>query len=253
VSLPFDAYILRAQLAPAALAAAPAIVLCLSLLPSLESAGSILSFLFAAALTVLCGVVRGLGRRIEPELWTSWGGPPTTQLLRWRGNIGIAEQTRRHQLLERVIGEALPTAPEEEADPSAADERYAVATTVLRQRTRTGTAFRLVAEQNRDYGMRRNCLGLRPVALAVAAATLALSAILFFAEGEAWHFALPAAVSAFALPIWWFHVSGRWVRSAGELYAVRLMETIETLAGAGETPKEPRTESAHRRQGESDG
>jgi hypothetical protein len=233
VSLPFDAYTLRAHLAPAALAAAPAIVLGLSVLPSLEEAGSILAFVFAAALTVLCGVVRGLGRRLESGLWSSWNGAPTTQLLRWRGEAGEAEQARRHQLLERVIGEVLPTQDKEEADPDGADERYVVATTVMRQRTRTRAEFKLVAHQNAEYGMRRSCLGLRPVALGVATAVLAVSTILFFAEGEAWHFALPAAISIFALIVWWFLVNGDWVRAAADLYAVRLMETIETLADAG--------------------
>jgi hypothetical protein len=233
VSLSFDAYTLRAHLAPAALAAAPAIVLGLSVVPSLENAGSILTFAFAAALVVLCGIVRGLGRSLEPDLWSSWGGAPTTQLLRWRGETGDAEQARRHQLLERVIDEVLPARAQEEANPDGADERYAVATTVLRQRTRTGVEFKLVAHQNAEYGMRRSCLGLRPVAIAVATAVLTVSTILFFAEDEAWHLALPAAISILAVVAWWFLVNGEWVRAAADLYAVRLMETIETLANAG--------------------
>ncbi|MEZ5076717.1 MAG: hypothetical protein R2725_04680 [Solirubrobacterales bacterium] len=232
MSLPFDSYVRRAHLVPAALAAAPAIVLCLSLVPSLESVGAILAFLFSAVLVVVCTVVRSLGRRLEPGLWASWGGAPTTRLLRWHGGIGAVEQSRRHQLLECIIGDSLPTADEEEADPEGADSRYAVATTVLRQRTRTGAAFDLVAQQNADYGMRRNCLGLRPVAIAVAGIVLVLSVIIFFAEEEAWRFWVPAAASSFALPVWWFLVNGKWVRSAADLYATRLMETIETLANA---------------------
>lgn len=233
MSLHFDAYTLRAHLVPVGLAAAPAIVLGLSVLPSLENAGSILTFVFAAVLTVLCGVVRGLGRSLEPGLWSSWGGAPTTQLLRWRGETVDAEQARRHQLLERVIGEVLPTRAQEEADPDGADERYAVATTALRQRTRVGVEFRLVAHQNAEYGMRRSCLGLRPVAIAVATAVLAISTILFLAEGEAWHFVLPAAISILALIAWRFLVNDEWVHAASDLYAVRLLETIETLANAG--------------------
>jgi hypothetical protein len=232
MSLPFDAYTLRAHLAPAALAAAPAIVLGVSVLPTIEEAGSILAFVFAAALAVLCGIVRGLGRKLEPELWESWGGAPTLQMLRWCGKTGEAEQIRRHQLFERITGDALPTQAEEEADPDGTDERYSVATTALRQRTRTGPEFKLVAQQNAEYGMRRNCLGLRPLALAVATAVLAASIALFFAQDKAAHFALPAGVSIIAL-IAWFFVDAEWVRAAAELYAIRLMETIETLAGAG--------------------
>ncbi len=154
-------------------------------------------------------------------------------MLRWRGKVSVAEQTRRHKLLENIVGEPLPTQAEEESNPEESDAHYAVATTVLRQLTRTGLEFSLVARQNADYGMRRNCLGLRPVAVAVAAVVLVFSVTLFFTEGEAWHFWLPAVVSAVALPVWWFFVNGEWVRSAADLYAVRLMETIETLAAAG--------------------
>lgn len=233
MSLPFDFYERRAHLGPAALAAAPAIVLCLSLLPSLENVGAVLAFLFSAILVIICTVVRGLGRNLEAGLWLSWGGPPTTQMLRWRGKASPTEQARRHRLLEGIVGEPMPTRADEEADLGESDARYQTATTALRQLTRDGPEFELIRRQNADYGMRRNCLGLRPIALAVAGIVLALSVILFIAQGEAWHFWLPALASAVALTSWWFFVSGEWVRSAADLYAVRLLEAIETLAAAG--------------------
>lgn len=249
MNLPFDFYERRAHLSPAALAAAPAIVLCVSLLPSLESVGAILVFLFSAVLVIVCTAVRGLGRNLEADLWSSWGGAPTIQLLRWRGKASAAEQTRRHRLVEGIVGEPLPTRADEEADPGESDARYQTATTALRQLTREGPEFELVRRQNADYGMRRNCLGLRPIALAVAVIVLALSVILFIAQGEAWHFWLPASVSAGALAVWWLFVNGEWVRSAADLYAVRLMETIETLAAAGNeaTAGEARPHQARRK------
>ena len=33
---------------------------------------------------VVCGLVRAAGRRLEPALWASWGGAPTTRRLRFR-------------------------------------------------------------------------------------------------------------------------------------------------------------------------
>jgi hypothetical protein len=233
MNLPFDSYERRAHLGPAVLAAAPAIVLCVSLLPSLESVGAILAFLFSAVLVIICTAIRGLGRNLEAGLWSAWGGAPTTQLLRWRGKASATEQTRRHKLLQGIVGEPLPTWADEEANPEESDARYKTATTALRQLTREGPEFELVRRQNADYGMRRNCLGLRPIALAVASIVLTLSVILFITHGEVWHFWLPASASAVALAVWWFFVNGEWVRSAADLYAVRLMETIETLAAAG--------------------
>jgi hypothetical protein len=71
-----DAYSRRARLAPAALAAAPALVLAVSALSALEEQGSIIAFVLTAAAIVICGLVRSLGRRLESDLWKGWGGPP---------------------------------------------------------------------------------------------------------------------------------------------------------------------------------
>lgn len=231
----FDAYVLRAQLAPAALAAAPAAILGLGALSSIEKAGSVMAFIFAAVLMVTCGVIRSLGRRLQPGLWKSWGGSPAIQLLRWSGSSPRPATHRRHALLAGVLGESLPSPEEEAADPRGADERYTIAVRALRQRTRTGPQYKLVAHQNAEYGFRRNCLGLRPFALGVAAAVLAASISLLFAQDEAWQFAVAAGASVLALPVWGFLVTPDWVRSAADLYAERLMEAIESLAPTPQT------------------
>jgi len=235
---PDDTYMMRAQLAPAALAAAPAVVLGFGALSSIEGTGSVVAFILAAVLIVICGIVRGFGRRLEPGLWESWGGPPTTRLLRWSDSSDLRTTQRRHALLSAVLGEPLPSAEEEAMDPEGADARYAVAVGALRQRTRTGPEFRLVAHQNAEYGLRRNCLGLRPLALVVAAAVLAASVVLVTAQGDDWNFALAIGVSILALPVWSFLVTPYWVCSAADLYAERLMEAVESLASAGRTEKE---------------
>lgn len=232
---PDDTYVMRAQLAPAALAAAPAAVLGLGALSSIEEAGSVVAFILAAILIVICGVVRGFGRRLEPGLWKGWGGPPTTRLLRWSDSSDLRVTERRHALLSAVLGESLPSADEETIDPEGADARYAVAVSALRQRTRQGPEFRLVAKQNVEYGLRRNCLGLRFLALAVAAAVLAASVVLLVVHGDDWNFVLAAGVSILALSVWGFLVTPDWVRSAADLYAERLMEAVESLAPTAQT------------------
>lgn len=232
---PDDTYVMRAQLGPAALAAGPAVLLGFGALSSIEGAGSVVAFILAAVLVVVCGVVRGFGRRLEPGLWQSWGGPPTTQLLRWSDASDPRAMGRRHALLSAVLGESLPSPEEETLDPAGADARYVVAVSVLRQRTRNGPAFRLVAQQNAEYGLRRNCLGLRPVALAVAAAVLAASTVLLIVQGGGWNFVLAAGVSILALLAWGFLVTPDWVRTAADLYAQRLLEAIESLAAAAQT------------------
>ena len=223
-----DAYTRRARLAPAALAAAPAIVLAGGALTAIEDVGAILTFVLASGAIVLCGLVRGLGKAIEPSLWRAWGGPPTTKLLRWSGSTPQAVQERRHALLAQLLSEPMPTEAEERASPAAADVRYDLAAASLRDLTRDGSRFALVAEENADYGFRRNCLGLRPLALWVSALVLVVSLAMTAVQSDTSY--LPAVlVAVFGLGVWTALVRPSWVEVAADRYALRLLETVETL------------------------
>lgn len=235
-----DAYSRRARLAPAALAAGPPIVLAGGSVLALEGAGGVLGFLLAALLLALCGLVRGRGRSIEPRLWSSWGGAPTTAMLRWSGSVPEHTQRRHHVLLESILGEALPTRAEEEADPKGADRRYETAVAALRDLTRSRSEFPLVAEENAEYGFRRNVLGLKPVALAIAGATGVAAVALALIDHAPGHFLPAAAVGAAAMLAWAVVVRPAWVRAAAERYAERLLETCESLGRPiTETKKRP--------------
>ena len=136
--------------------------------------------------------------------------------------------------MNAVLAESLPDANEEANDPDDADRRYEEAVGALRDRTRDTQRFRLVFEENKEYGFRRNALGIRPFGLAIALCVLALS-VLAFAIDDAvltsrlLRWGSCAVVAALALFYWWRVVTETWVRRAGELYADRLFESIETL------------------------
>jgi hypothetical protein len=103
---------------------------------------------------------------------------------------------------------------------------------VLRERTRDSSRFRLVFEENVDYGFRRNCLGLRPYALTIASGALILSLVfLIIGEGHGrwsrWGISLLVAFAA--LIYWGWMVRPEWVRRSAELYADRLYEAAHTL------------------------
>jgi hypothetical protein len=105
---------------------------------------------------------------------------------------------------------------------------------VLRDLTRNRDDFPLIFEENATYGFRRNCLGLRPVALAVAIVSLALSVVLLVgarhrSQDHTNRFWIAAAIAVFAVLGWWLFVRPTWVRSSAELYADRLLESVETL------------------------
>jgi hypothetical protein len=230
----FDAYTRRARLAPAVLAALPALALLGGGLVAPQHLVSLVAIAAGAVGIVICGIVRDFGRRLQPQLWRSWGGAPTVQRLRWRDTTDEAVIERRHARVQSVTGDPLPGLDEELADPAAADEHYDEAVAVLRDLTRKRDDFPLVFEENATYGFRRNCLGLRPIALAVATATAALCLVLLVVARHRAHdhtgrFWFAAAIAVVALLGWWRLVTPAWVRTAAELYADRLLESVETL------------------------
>jgi hypothetical protein len=227
----FDAYNRRARLMPAALAAAPAIVLLGGGVWSPSGAASITAIVLGAAGIVICGVVRAAGRRMEPGLWNSWSGPPTTRALRWRDSASQAATQRLHDRIAEALGRHLPTQVEEAADPADADLRYEEAVAALRDLTRDHSRFPLVAEEVADYGFRRNCLGLRPFALIIAAAVVSASVIVLIVGDDAHptRFIIAAATGGVALFGWTFGVRPQWVRSSADIYAARLLEAAATL------------------------
>jgi hypothetical protein len=193
--------------------------------PSAES--SFGAAVLAALTLLICTLVRDRGRHIEPRLWERWGGPPTNLRLRWGPTETQATTRSLHEQVTAATGIALPDAVGQASSPAEADRVYEQAVLVLRERTRDPAVFPLVAAENAEYGFRRNLLGLRPLALAGAAITLAASSVLL-ADGHA-RFVVPALTSVAAGGVWLWLIGPGWVRLAAEHYADRLLGAAVTL------------------------
>jgi hypothetical protein len=232
-----DSYSLKARWSPVLLVALPLIVACIAFAPSLSAWGKLWPFLGGAAVVILVDQLgRDAGKRMQPNLWASWGGAPTTAALRHRDSRNPVLLARRHQQLQAVLGRALPTEGEERADPIGADHVYEAATSILVSRTRGRRKdFPLVFIENCNYGFRRNMLGLRPWGMSVssltAVAVLAglattLAGIAKFSTGP---LGVALAVSVIMFMIWWKAVTRDWVKRVAESYAERLLEAAESL------------------------
>jgi hypothetical protein len=228
-----DAYTRRARIAPVVLAAAPLLPLAITALVQLSAWQKLWAAAWLAVPALVEELGRDQGRRLQPKLWRSWGGAPTTAMLRWRNTSNRVQVERRHELLQQVLGPAppLPTDTEEAQDPDSADAIYETAIGVLKEHTRDATQFPLVLSENARYGFRRNMLGLRPFGLAgsllglvvaiVATASTSASRIAFLTA---------ATIDALLLAFWWRTVTSAWVRRQAEAYAEALLRTIEHLA-----------------------
>lgn len=190
---------------------------------------------------VAAQIGRHTGKKKEAQLFESWGGKPTTRLLRHAAGVNPVRLDRIHGQLEALTGMSMPTADAESADPSRADDVYETVVGVLRDRTRNPRKFPLVFKELCNYGFRRNLWGLRPWGVTINLAVAILSAvwlwigaedIVAIREGGATFVLLASLGMAIA---WWVLVTPRWVEQTAIAYAERMMDAVEHLtAGTDE-------------------
>lgn len=226
----------HARLAPGLLALVPVSITLLTLgiadAPAYSTIGGLL--VAAGGPILLSNSVRGRGRLLQERLYGSWGGAPTTQLLRLRGEVVNSVQSSRwREHLGRLGGVEPPNLDGERADWDRADEIYQVLTSVAREVTR---ADELVQAENRSYGFHRNLLAMRPVGLGlslVSALVISISALLDATEiGHG--LGLGATILLIAMWAWW--PTEERVRDAAFRYAYQLFNSATTWSGADATP-----------------
>ncbi len=246
---PFDQYTLKARLRPALLAALPlGVFLLIWTQDDSLATGGLAGIIGAGGGTALLAQIgRDRGSKKQSALWESWGGPPTTRLLRFQDSSNKVILTRWRAKLEQLLGQGLPSAEEEARDPESADQHYEAAASFLREATRDSSKFPLVFAENVNYGFRRNLWGLKPYGLALAAVATAASWVLFILStglptAESWLDTVimnPDRVTATrlvgsvfnttAVALWLFFITPGWVRIAAEAYAQRLLGALDRL------------------------
>lgn len=236
-----DPYNRRARLAPALLALLPIALVALILFPELESKTATLFGIAAyfGGAAWLTQIGRERGKRLEPELFHSWGGTPSMAFLRHRdGRISAITKARYHAFLEaHVPGLSMPSAEEEARTPDIADDVYISATDWLLTVTRDKERFRLVFEENMNYGFRRNLCALRPIAVIVDFILIIAVVALHTTLGPELDAAtidlnLPALIALAVIAghlILFLGATKRWVKTAADAYALQLLAACDTL------------------------
>lgn len=165
----FDTYEMRARVAPSVIVAFPILVTLWFWFPATGSSWQILTGSGILSVALLYGftfVVRWLGRAGEKSLWQSWGGAPSTRVLRWRDStLNKDVKTRISEATFTSLGIHLLSETEEQASPHTADQRiescFLRIKEVLRLRDKDG----LWLKHNAEYGFARNLLGCRSLFL----------------------------------------------------------------------------------------
>lgn len=229
----FDHYTRNARLIPSLLVLLPAVVAVFVTLPTLQNllGGLVSVAVYCGAGRLLAEIGREQGKRKETELFTLWGGTPTTRMLRHRDAPNAVTLARIHRKLAAITEEPLPSAGDERSDPTRADAAYEAAVKVLRERSRDRVEFPLVFKENVSYGFRRNLWGMKPIGLAVS---LGSAVACGWATWRTWPqdatAAIAGAVVAVLFLVFWIMVATPdWVRTPAEAYAERLLDCVERL------------------------
>lgn len=235
----FDQYELRARMAPTAAVFSPLFFayFCtvLGVTGSWPASLGGLAVVILLLTYVLSSVPRQLGKRIEPELWERWGGPPTTRRMRCRDTT--LEDTTKRRLRARaedVSGVTLLSEAEEEQDPRRADERIARAFEQVRAAVRKEDPEGIWTRHNAEYGFYRNLLGSRVLWVATSVlGALVCAAVWYFAARDPWlaiGFGTDLASAALAYALGW-RVLPPSTKMAAERYAQSITGSFLTETG----------------------
>ena len=231
----FDHYSFRARLQPALLALLPAALATFAWTkPGERWVSSLWTLIGTAGFTYFLAIIaRNKGKQLEANLWLSWEGSPTTQLLRHAGCANPISRERWHKYLSRLLGKPFPTEQEEIANPSRADDIYQAAVKLLINKTRDQHKFHLVYKENVNYGFCRNLYAMKSIGILVSLLSIAASS---FSGYLSFHASTPqlapwacALISALFLHWWIFTINGEWVKVPAFAYAERLLESTENL------------------------
>ena len=175
----FDYYSFRARLQPALFASLPIALAVFAWAPPGTKWVSALWSLIAGGggTFFLATKVRNAGKLCEAELWKSWNGTPSTQLLTRGGPANPTTRDHWHMMLEKEVNQPMPSAAEEEADPEGARNRYSAAVKILISKRRDTKIYPLIFAENVNYGFCRNLYGIKSFGLTLGIAGTIVSGL----------------------------------------------------------------------------
>lgn len=228
-----DEYDRRARIYPALLAALPVSLMGVIFgLTDAEWWKGAAGLCTASGFWVLAAQIgRHPGKALEAPLWQTWGGAPTTSMLRHREAQNRLRVKRLHERVTAATGLPLPSAGEEKADPDSADAVYEVAVAELIEQTRGDP---LLLKENINYGFRRNMLGLRPWAIGVCVVAAGITALVTFADQPSFldvEHSLGVTLiglDMLAVGAWCKLVTPDWVKQPALAYAAKLFEAARS-------------------------
>lgn len=248
----FDRYSRGARLYPALLLTLPFLVTTICLFNNDLFSGklplSFSMFAYFGGLYLTSNICRSLGKELEKKYISSWGGMPTTIILRHQDRtLNNQEKKRYHNFLNQNVPGMegkFPTKLDEQNRPYFADDMYDSSISWLREQRRDKEKYNLVYEELIQYGFRRNLASVKPYGIAVCIMSLAFIITSFIFDSGSistnineipalieqnittYHIA-SLLLTLTALCCWITIIGEQWVKDAAYDYAVRLVRSID--------------------------
>ncbi|MFZ3275278.1 MAG: hypothetical protein WA182_00095 [Candidatus Sulfotelmatobacter sp.] len=205
-----DPYEIKARIAPG-------LILSIAVLVDVVYTAPLLSNLPLFAASGICSLAliyglgnfaRARGEAIEPRLWSSWAGPPSTRFLRHRDHrFGDGLKASIREELSRRFGLKLPSSDDEAKNSDLADKEIVDSFRQVRSYLRKNDPDGLWQKHNIEYGFCRNLLGCRVGWAVLSIAALAFAVVNAIRTGQS--LVNPASIVALlsfacALYVGWF-------------------------------------------------
>lgn len=155
----FDAYELRARLAPTVIVLSPWIMVGLGYTQSISVTLLTTSSALVVFLSILYAftfAVRSLGRRAEVWLWKSWGGPPSTTIMS-DSDITFTDETKAR--IRTSLKDTLAVTNASDTSWCNSESQVQQAFRLVRRFIHLHDPNGLWEKHNAEYGFLRNLLG----------------------------------------------------------------------------------------------
>lgn len=225
-----DPYERKARLYPALICLFPLMVGVSITFPAVYSTLSGFVALAAAigGVQFLSHLSRDRGKKLEPDLFRSWGGTPSISILRHNNDlISPPAKFKYHSVLANKSKISAPSVEFENKKPEKADEIYSAWSDFLRGKTRDVKKYPLIFKENINYGFRRNLLGIRwyCICSALISLLIVLSPSLGSLSLSESQIAIGLFLAVYVF-IFSFVVSKDWVKTVADAYSRNLIEAI---------------------------
>ena len=225
ISKYFNPYERKARVYPALLVILPLAIAISIKIPELYSSltGFVALFAGFGGLHLLAQIGRDAGKKLEPKLYSLWGGIPSVTIFRYRDStIPLPAKQSIHKKLALSTKTNCPTPEDEIKDPQVVDEIYRTWSDFLRNKARDTKEFNLLFKENINFGFRRNVLGLKPAYCLVGILSMLILGLPLDVTSEI-ELSVMFLIALYTL-FFVLLVNEAWVKVPGVEYAKRLVE-----------------------------